>query len=223
MARRVIFMGTGTGVGCTSMCAMLGIGLANLGKKVVVIDLGVGDNLTALWGLDSMAIHDITDVLSGKCRLSQALMPTKVPLLYCLPSSGISSKVCDFTRFFEVLAELSQSFDFILIDCPSFFYPHFYADAEIIVVSTHKSEDILENLISVLIGNKNTIVRVLFNKLKNKDIRFVREFCAKTGWEDSIYIKKIKNFAHIMEQEMSNFQTEFSSYLAKKFLGVSNE
>ncbi len=123
MATRIITITSGKGgVGKTTTTANLGIALAALGQRVVVIDTDVGlRNLDLLLGLQNRIIYDVVDVVEGTCRLRQALIRDRLqPELYLLPASQSREKSAvrpsDLGR---VCDQLQGSADFVLLDSPA--------------------------------------------------------------------------------------------------------
>ncbi len=117
----VITSGKGGG-GKTTTTANLGTGLAQLGKKVVVIDADIGlRNLDVVLGLENRIVYDLVDVIEGGCRLRQALIKDKrMPELYLLPAAQTRDKNAINPEQMEALHEdLKEMFDYILVDCPA--------------------------------------------------------------------------------------------------------
>ena len=64
--------------GKSMLAANLGTTLALQGHKVVLIDLDTGlRNLDLYLGIENNIVYDINDVLTGVCRIRQALIKVK--------------------------------------------------------------------------------------------------------------------------------------------------
>ncbi len=147
VARRIVITSGKGGVGKTTVCANLGVYLSKLGFRVALLDVDIGlNNLDVIMGLERQVVFDITDVVSGKCRVRQALIQDpNNPSLYVLPSSHTyaSSKITG-EHIKNVVDIIDHSFDYILIDCPAgveagFHRAVFPANEAIIVVTPHLS------------------------------------------------------------------------------------
>ena len=147
MARKIVMTSGKGGVGKTTVCANLGIYLAKLGFRVLLLDVDIGlNNLDVVMGVENQVVFDITDVIMGKCRAKQALVQDKaISSLYILPSSHSYSKAkVQGEHIKNVIDTLDSSFDYILIDCPAgveagFHRAVFPANEAIIVVTPHLS------------------------------------------------------------------------------------
>lgn len=117
----VITSGKG-GVGKTTTSANVGTGLACLGKKVVLIDTDIGlRNLDVVMGLENRIVYNLVDVVTGKCRLKQALIKDKrYAGLYLLPSAQTLDKSSvSPDQMIKLTEELKQQFDYVILDCPA--------------------------------------------------------------------------------------------------------
>jgi septum site-determining protein MinD len=120
---RIILICSGKGgVGKTTLTANLGLALAKQGSGTVVLDADFGlRNLDLLLGLENRIVYTAQEVLSGSCRLEQALVKHKQePGLALLPAGNPRMlewlKPADMQK---IVAMLRESFDYVLIDCPA--------------------------------------------------------------------------------------------------------
>jgi len=118
----VITSGKG-GVGKTTAVANIGISVARLGYRVVLIDADIGlRNLDLLLGLENRVLYTAMEVLDGKCRLDQALIRDKRwKNLALLPISKNRQRYNvdrqGITALVKSLQELG--YQYIVIDCPA--------------------------------------------------------------------------------------------------------
>ncbi len=147
MARKIVVTSGKGGVGKTTICANLGVYLSRLGFRVALLDVDIGlNNLDVIMGMERQVVFDITDVVSGKCRVRQALIQDQnYPSLYLLPSSHTySSSKISGEHIKNIIDIIDHSFDYILIDCPAgveagFHRAVFPANEALIVVTPHLS------------------------------------------------------------------------------------
>lgn len=143
MARKIVVTSGKGGVGKTTICANLGTKLAEMGQKVVMLDVDIGlNNLDVVMGIENRVVYDIADVIDGKCRIKQALVQDALhPTLYILPSNKIftTTKINSYS-IKAVVDALGEIFDYVIIDCPagidSGFHRAVFCATEAIVVCT---------------------------------------------------------------------------------------
>lgn len=120
---KVILIASGKGgVGKTVFAANFGATLAQDGKKVVLIDMNMGlRNLDICLGLENKVVYDVADVLSGVCRIKQALIrDRRFPELYLMSAAQNKEKTEITSLHMKVLCnKLKRTFDYIIIDAPA--------------------------------------------------------------------------------------------------------
>lgn len=123
MARIIVVTSGKGGVGKTTSSAAIATGLAQKGKKTVVIDFDIGlRNLDLIMGCERRVVYDFINVIQGDATLNQALIKDKrTDNLYILPASQTRDKEA-LTRegVNNILEELKKlDFDFIICDSPA--------------------------------------------------------------------------------------------------------
>lgn len=122
MSRSIVITSGKGGVGKTTTTANLCMALARLGHSVVVIDADFGlRNLDLLLGLENRVVYTALDVLSGQCRLDQALVKDKrQPKLALLPAAQNRTKESvNAQHMRQLVRALATRYEYILIDCPA--------------------------------------------------------------------------------------------------------
>ncbi len=135
------------GVGKTTSTANLGIGIAQEGKKVVVVDFDLGQrNLDMILGLENRVIYDMVHVMDEEAGLRQALIKSKhSENLYFLAASQTKDKTAlDKEKVKKLVDTLREDYEYIILDAPAgiesgFEHTIMYADATIVVVNPEVS------------------------------------------------------------------------------------
>lgn len=116
----VITSGKG-GVGKSVAVTNIGAGLAQAGRRVVLVDMDLGlRNLDLLLGLENQIVYDLADIVDGHCRVQQALVQDKRHTgLYLLPAAQTRDKsAVSPQQMRELCRILAGEFDYVLLDCP---------------------------------------------------------------------------------------------------------
>ena len=105
------------GAGKSLLSACVAVSMAQRGDRVLLIEAGAARCLDLPLGVQERVLFDLGDVLHGRCRPSQALLPAGENLTYLaapLLASPLPGE--DIRRFFSLAA---QDYDAVLIDCPT--------------------------------------------------------------------------------------------------------
>ena len=175
---RVIVVTSGKGgVGKTTTTANLGMALAQRNRKVVVVDADFGlRNLDLLLGLENRVVYTAVDVLTGQCRLEQALVKDKRRAnLVLLPAAQNRTKdSVNPAQMKQLIAALAKVFDYVLVDSPAGIEMGFQnaiaAATEALVVTTPEISAVrdADRVIGLLEANNIKKTHLIINRLRPK-------------------------------------------------------
>ena len=175
MSRVIVITSGKGGVGKTTTVSNIGMALARLNHKTLLIDADVGlRNLDLLLGLENRIIYTATDVLTGLCRLEQALIQDKrQPNLTFFPLSSNQAKNPITKEQLNTLVEsFEKLYDFILIDSPAGIDEGFQTSVspskEAIVVVTPEVPSIrdADKVIGILVARGIKKISLLINRIR---------------------------------------------------------
>lgn len=147
MARVIVMTSGKGGVGKTTVTANLGRQLAKRNLRVCLVDMDIGlNNLDVVMDMEDRVMYTMMDVLQSRCRLKEALVQDDCfPLLYLLSTGGLNRDLTiQLADIKAIIALLSQTFDFVLIDCPAgidagFKRAVYCADEALVITTPHLS------------------------------------------------------------------------------------
>lgn len=176
MGAKVVTVTSGKGgVGKTTTTANLGIALARMGKKVVVIDADIGlRNLDIVMGLENRIVYDMVDVIEGRCQLRQAMIKHKqFPDLFLIPAAQTRDKTAvSPTDMIQMADKLRPEFDFIIIDSPAGIERGFrnaIAPADEVLIVTNPEVSAVrdaDRIIGLLEANNKGPGKLILNRVK---------------------------------------------------------
>jgi chromosome partitioning protein len=116
------------GVGKTTTAVNLGSALAELGHRILLVDLDPQANATSSLGLEGMDGTSLYEPLLGDASITEKILPTERDGFFIVPAdldlAGAEVEIArmpnHLTRLAETLKPLQtdDTFDFVLLDCP---------------------------------------------------------------------------------------------------------
>jgi chromosome partitioning protein len=116
------------GVGKTTTAVNLGCALAELGQRILLVDLDPQANATSSFGLQGLDGTSLYEPLIGEAGITEKIFPTRSERLFIIPAdldlAGAEIEIArmenHLTRLAETLKPLraDDTFDFVLLDCP---------------------------------------------------------------------------------------------------------
>ncbi|MBK1695024.1 septum site-determining protein MinD [Chromatium weissei] len=212
MAKIIVITSGKGGVGKTTTSASLAMGLAQKGKRTVVIDFDVGlRNLDLIMGCERRVVYDFVNVINNEANLSQALIRDKrCDLLYVLPASQTRDKdALTKEGVARVLEELSANYDFIICDSPAGIehgatMAMYFADDAVVVTNPEVSS----------VRDSDRMLGILSSKSRRAEMNEepIREFLLLTRYDPS----------RVQSGEMLSVD-DVQEILALKLLGIIPE
>lgn len=157
---RVITIASGKGgVGKTTLVANLGIALAELNQRVLLIDADIAmANLSLILGMQTSPIT-LHEVLLGEAAISDAIYdgPKGIQLIPAGLSLETYRKI-DSARLKSIVDSIKENYDFVLIDAPAGIEKNVLsalsASEQVIIITTPDSPSIADALKTKLIAQK---------------------------------------------------------------------
>src|SRR5204863_9448542 len=116
------------GVGKTTTAVNLGSALAELGHRILLVDLDPQANATSSFGLAGVEEISLYDSLLGEASITEKIFPTRRDDLFIVPAdldlAAVEVEIAriphQLTRLAETLIPLQSdgTLDFVLLDCP---------------------------------------------------------------------------------------------------------
>ncbi|NOZ82818.1 MAG: septum site-determining protein MinD, partial [Euryarchaeota archaeon] len=177
--RRVVAVTSGKGgVGKTTLTTNLGVALAKLGRKVLLIDLDLGmPNLDMTMGVKGEGLRC---VLEGRGRAEEMLTQKYgCHVLATLPVEGAYRRADAAEKLREVIHSLRESYDFVLLDFPPGQEALHVVDdtMEVLVIANPEKLSIADalNAISTLRARGAKVLGVVVNRADEVDVDAVEE------------------------------------------------
>ena len=116
MREIVIISGKG-GTGKSTVSVLLGAALAQLGRKVLLVELDSGlRSVDIIAGVYGRTVYDIEDVLCGRCEGAKAIVPSPLYPGLSVISAPYEGGTVEAAPLGRLLTAMRPYFDFLLLD-----------------------------------------------------------------------------------------------------------
>jgi septum site-determining protein MinD len=175
MSRIIVTTSGKGGVGKTTFTANIGMGLARMGRTVALVDADFGlRNLDLLLGLENRIVYTAVEVVTGECRLEQALVKDKrEPKLVLLPAAQNRNKeAVTPEQMKQLVGTLTKNYEYIIIDSPAGIETGFknaiVAAQEAIIVTTPEIAAVrdADRVVGLLEANGVRQIHLVVNRLR---------------------------------------------------------
>lgn len=175
MSRIIVTTSGKGGVGKTTVTANLGMALARIGRQVALVDADFGlRNLDLLLGLENRVVYTAIEVVTGECRLEQALVKDKrEPRLVLLPAAQNRTKeAVNSEQMKQLIESLVKTYEYIIIDCPAGIEMGFKnaiaAASEAIIVTTPEIASVrdADRVVGLLEAQGVKQIQLIVNRLR---------------------------------------------------------
>lgn len=165
------------GSGKSTFSANVGVALARMGKRVLLIDTDTGLRaLDLMLSVADRVVYDLSDVLLGRCETIKAIVETDIENLSLLPAPTLEGEFSG-SGIEKLCRGLAQYYDYVLIDSPAGVGSGMEAAAagadRAVVVSTADPVSIrdADQVARVLLRRGITDIRLVINRIVPKLVR----------------------------------------------------
>lgn len=166
------------GEGKTEVAINLARAFADMGKKVILIDMDMRKSVMVSRLQIDREVYGASHYLSGQAALGEAVVATNIPKLHLLvsgPSAPNPTELLESKRFQAMIESMRSIYDYIIIDCPPLGLVidaaiiAKYSDGSILVIESGETKYRLAQDVKAKLDRTGTpILGVVLNKVEVK-------------------------------------------------------